>query len=135
MAAIAYPMTHDHGCGATHLEPYLGFEEERQCPLPASVYWCRRLAALLAVTAVLWLAATAIGGVATALSGSGGRPLTTPGSAGAGQAVVHVVQPGETFWSIARRLQPTGDIRPLVDKLAAAHGPGLLQAGDRIALR
>ena len=34
--------------------------------------------------------------------------------------VVVVGAPGDTYWSIARRLQPTGDVRPLVDRLAAA---------------
>lgn len=47
---------------------------------------------------------------------------------------VIVVQSGDTLTSIARRLQPSGDVSGLVDRLAALHGPGALQPGDRIAL-
>ena len=54
------------------------------------------------------------------------------GSASA--SVPHVVQPGETLWTIARALQPRGDVRPLVDRLAKAHGGAALQVGDRIPL-
>jgi hypothetical protein len=45
-----------------------------------------------------------------------------------------MVEPGDTIWSIARRLQPTGDLRTLVDRLVAAHGTGDLQPGDRLAV-
>lgn len=43
-----------------------------------------------------------------------------------------VVQPGDTLSTIARRLMPSGDIMPLVDRLAQLHGPGPLMSGDRI---
>jgi hypothetical protein len=43
------------------------------------------------------------------------------------------VQPGDTAWSIARRLAPTGDIRGLVDELVEANG-GVLQPGDRLVV-
>ncbi len=46
----------------------------------------------------------------------------------------YVVQPGDTFWSIARRLRPDGDPRPLVDRLVAEHGSAVLHVGERIAL-
>lgn len=45
---------------------------------------------------------------------------------------VVVVQQGDTLTSIARDLQPSGDIGPLVDRLAALHGPAPLLAGERI---
>ena len=44
---------------------------------------------------------------------------------------VHVVQPGDTLWTIARRAQPTGDVRPLVQYLAEHNGADLV-VGDRI---
>jgi hypothetical protein len=47
---------------------------------------------------------------------------------------VEVVQPGDTFWSIARRIQPGGDPRPLVDWLVQRHGGAHLQVGERIAV-
>jgi len=49
-------------------------------------------------------------------------------------AVIHVVQPGETAWSIARSVQPTGEIRPLVDRLVAQEHGRPLQAGDRLVV-
>ena len=52
-------------------------------------------------------------------------------SAGAGDTAVRV-RAGDTIWSIARRLQPTGDVRPLVDRLIAANGSAVIQAGDRL---
>ena len=44
------------------------------------------------------------------------------------------VRPGDTYWSIARRAQPSGDIRPLVDRLVAAHGDGVLRPGERVVV-
>ncbi|HEX9682561.1 MAG TPA: LysM domain-containing protein [Acidimicrobiales bacterium] len=40
------------------------------------------------------------------------------------------VKRGDTLWSIARRLQPQGEVRPLVDRLAAANGGATLQVGQ-----
>lgn len=45
-----------------------------------------------------------------------------------------VVQPGDTLWAIARRLQPEGDVRPLVDELARRAGGASVSAGQRIDL-
>jgi LysM domain-containing protein len=68
-------------------------------------------------------------------------PLAEPASAGpaapaaatAGSVSV-VVEPGDTLWTIARRVQPDGDIRPLVDQLVATSGSGPLQPGDHITI-
>ena len=43
-----------------------------------------------------------------------------------------VVRSGETLWSIARRLKPTGEIRGLVDALAERAGGASVDAGQRI---
>lgn len=44
------------------------------------------------------------------------------------------VEPGDTVWSIARRIQPSGDVRPLVDRIVALNdGPDLV-AGDHLPL-
>ena len=43
-----------------------------------------------------------------------------------------VVQSGDTLWTIARRLHPTGEIRGLVDALAERAGSSALDAGQRI---
>jgi hypothetical protein len=45
-----------------------------------------------------------------------------------------IVRPGDTLWSIARRVQPTGDLRPLVDKLDAQRHGRALQVGETIVL-
>jgi LysM domain-containing protein len=70
--------------------------------------------------------------------GAGQRPLATPGSVLAGAAVLHhsvyVVQPGDTMWSIAQRLDPGADPRPVVARLGAEVGSDTLQPGERLRL-
>jgi hypothetical protein len=80
--------------------------------------------------------APASGEVATAPdAGSAPGPSPTAGApAPATDPVAYVVQPGDTVWAIARRLQPEGDVRPLVDRIADRTGGGALLAGQRIAL-
>jgi hypothetical protein len=48
---------------------------------------------------------------------------------------VYVVHPGDTYWTIARRLQPTGDVRVVVDRLSDEHGGAALQPGEQLVLR
>lgn len=147
MVALAYPIPHDlesQSDQGFYLQP------GRSAPPAAAVFWRRRVLAAAGVALGVWLTAAALGGLTTALGGLEGHPLTAPELAGAGQFAdapapvgvaavpragqVYVVQPGETLWDIARRLQPSGDIRPLVDRLAQAHGPGPLEIGERLAL-
>jgi len=82
---------------------------------------------------------------AGSLAGAGQAPIRQQVVAGAevdalpvvassGAATTHVVQPGDTLWSLARRLQPEGDVRPLVARLRQAHGPGPLLPGERLRL-
>lgn len=70
-----------------------------------------------------------------AVGSSGGGPLSAPEPTTVliGRQA-HVVQPGDTLWSIARSLQPQGDVRRLVDRLAAQRHGAALQVGERIAL-
>lgn len=81
----------------------------------------------LFVTATFW---------AGQLGGPGEGPLTTPrpAAASAGHVVTHVVGPGDTLWSIARRVQPEGDVRPLVDGITRMRGSGPLQVGEEITV-
>ena len=53
---------------------------------------------------------------------------------GAGPQRVYVVQPGDTLWTIARALQPAGEIRALVDQLADRHEGAALRPGQVIHL-
>jgi hypothetical protein len=71
-------------------------------------------------------------------SGTGGQTLATPGPALAGGAVVahgtYVIQPGDTLWSIAIRLDPTGDPRRLVAQLAVQVGGDTAVPGEHVVL-
>ena len=99
-------------------------------PVAPAVYRRRRVAAVLLVVSVVAVLVLAVGGL---LASFGGGPLTASERPGA-PAAVYVVQPGDTFWEIARRLDPTGDPRPLVARLVAAHGSPVLVPGQRLAL-
>lgn len=105
-------------------------------PSPA-VYRRRRVVALFLAVAFVVVAMTGVRAVLLPSTGSdGGRPLSAtpaPGPAAAGTDTV-LVQPGETLWDIARGLQPTGDVRALVDELAARNGGATLEAGQTIVL-
>lgn len=103
----------------------------RAAPRVESIYRRRRIGAALIVAAVAlvaWAALGALGGVLTA-SGRSAPGLGTPVSA----QVVEVAT-GDTIWDLARRLQPEGDVRPLVDRLVQAHGGAVLQVGERITI-
>ena len=109
-------------------------------PLPhrlsPAVYRRRRLATLLCT-----LFAVALGwlGLHQLTGQSGDGPLTVAGRpvSVAPQLVSHsvdVVQPGDTLWSLARRAQPQGDIRPLVSALDARRHGQPLQVGETVEM-
>ncbi|MBX3286539.1 MAG: LysM peptidoglycan-binding domain-containing protein [Actinobacteria bacterium] len=97
----------------------------RTGPAPVAV------AAALVAVVLLVVATLAVG--RGALAGLAPAPATAEAPATASGRTV-VVAPGDTLWSIARRLQPTGDVRPLVDRLAAANGGAAIAAGDRLVV-
>jgi hypothetical protein len=98
--------------------------------LPTTVYRRRRAVALLVAVSVATALVLAVGGL---LASFRGGPRTASERFGS-PASIYVVQPGDTFWDIARRLAPTGDPRPLVARLVAAHGSPVLVPGERLAL-
>ena len=70
--------------------------------------------------------------------GTGGHTLATPGPVLAGATVAphaeYIVQPGDTMWSIAERLDPSGDPRVVVAQLTAQVGSDTLRVGERLHL-
>ena len=109
----------------------------RNRPLPASVYRRRRLVvaavSLGALLALGWVLGALGGGPLTA-SEAGSRPATVHLRMEPVAQTTHVVRSGDTLWTIARQLAPEGDVRPVVDALAAHRDGRPLQVGERISL-
>jgi len=103
----------------------------------------RRLAVLFCIVSLSFLAWAGLRQLADT---SGGGPLTAVGRSvgtvsrsgnlpaqliGRSEAIV---QAGDTLWSIARRVQPTGDVRPLVSTLIDAYGGRPLHVGETLEI-
>ncbi len=91
------------------------------------------LAALIALAAVgavhvLGADAAASGPASTA---DAPHPVGADASTSSAPAAV-VVAPGDSLWSIAQRLDPGADVRPLVDALADRLGSTTVVAGQHI---
>jgi len=133
MAAVAYPSFQPRPQPVRR--PHLRLVEppaKLRRPSRVGMYWRRRLVAVLLLILVVLAARAALGVI-------GGGPLAapeTPAARGGGAAAGagYVVQVGDTWWSIARHLQPSGDVRGLVDQLASRYG-STLQPGEHVALR
>ncbi|HVX17227.1 MAG TPA: LysM domain-containing protein [Acidimicrobiales bacterium] len=135
MAAIVQAPNHQGPLARPSSRPTLRVIEGGRSPRLQRVYRRRRGVTLaLGVVAVALLtfgalrAASALAGVWSPTAGVAPAAVTPAASR------VVVVQPGDTLWSIAAQLHPSGDIRAVVDRLARAHGPGPLQPGERITI-
>lgn len=89
----------------------------------AGIYRRRRLLAALVVA----VCALALLRLAAPLPADPGAIVREAGS-------IHVVQPGDTYWSIAASLDSDGDMTGAVDALSAANRGRALQVGDHLAL-
>ncbi len=88
-----------------------------------SVLWRRRI-----VAGVIALGVVATAGRAAAALGGG--PLAASGAAPS--VTTYVVEPGDTLWTVAERLAPESDPRPVVDALVEARGSATVIPGETI---
>lgn len=97
---------------------------ERATRRGASAIWTGlgTVAALLA----LWFGAGAL------RSADNPGLAVLPGTVHTAHGYLYRVQPGDTLWSIATRLQPSGDPRPIVDQLDAELHGATLVPGERL---
>ena len=89
------------------------------------------LGALVLLLMGLWF------GLQAALGRIGGSPLAiadAPGGLQPAASRTWIVRPGDTLWSIAEAVDPKGDVRPLVDRLAAELGGTALYPGESIGI-
>jgi len=113
----------------------------------------RRRAVALATLATVAVALVLLVGAISARLADGGHPSTAVGapsptsadaSGAAGVAApvelvgsthpVHIVQPGDTLWSIASSIARHEDVRATVDRLVDLNGSAPLEVGQRLRL-
>lgn len=119
-----------HRRGSRPVSPHRG-------PAPAAL---RLLTVLAGLSTALVVALALIGlvhlvGAGTAAPGPVPTAVSPPAATAAVTPVAAatvVVRPGDTLWSIARSLQPSGDVRTMVDRLADRAGGPELVPGQRI---
>ena len=93
------------------------------------VYIARRRRVLLAtggaLCALVAVVAVALGRVPA--SASAGHP-------GSSVQATHLVEPGETLWSIAEAVHPGSNLAAYVDRLVRANGSSTIRVGQQIVL-
>jgi hypothetical protein len=109
-----------------HPKPALRLVDGAGTRRPDLAVYRRRRRAVLVVAALLVVAVLAVGSALVRRVGeAGAQPVGRQ---------VHVVEAGETYWSIAAAHHDGGDLRVEVDALVDANGGRLLLPGDRIEL-
>ena len=94
--------------------------------------WSAARRARLRRTGLFVLVIGLLGALAVPVSALAGTGATT--TATLTQGSTYVVQPGDTLWSIATRLDPTGDPRSIVGQLASETGSDTVVVGEHILL-
>lgn len=91
--------------------------------------------AVVALVAAMLLALAIGNGALAGLAPSPPAAVHAAAAPAAATSGGHVtVHAGDTLWSIARQLQPSGDVRPLVDRLIELNGTMTLQPGERLTV-
>jgi len=80
----------------------------------------------LMATGGLWIGTSAMA------SAAHGQLQVLAGSVKTTDGYLYRVQPGDTVWSIATRLDPSGDPRPIADAIETEIGGSNLQVGTRL---
>jgi hypothetical protein len=92
----------------------------------------RRRRVALAMCAAALAATWGIGGLLSGLKVT--HLETIPGSQRTANGYVYTVHPGDSVWSIATELDPSGDPRPIVAKIDAELGGTSIVPGEHIIL-
>ena len=94
-----------------------------------ATYRRRRIVAVVLALGIV----VAVGKAGVAL---GGAPLVTPERPPASSTLTSfVVRPGDSLWTIAQRIAPGADPRPIVDALTRDRGSAPLRPGETIEWR
>jgi Tfp pilus assembly protein FimV len=109
-----------------HLRLVRGGQDPRARSLRRT-YLVRRTAVAAVAVAVILVLAQVVGAVSGSVAGAFD-------SAPAASGQVHVVEPGDTLWSIAGQVAPGIDRRVAVDDLLALNGEGPLRIGQQLQL-
>ncbi|HEY3669375.1 MAG TPA: hypothetical protein VGN51_00435 [Acidimicrobiia bacterium] len=94
-----------------------------------TIYWRRRAVVAVMVVALLFVMARA----GVALGESPSIPERHPAHLVSNPSPTTVVEPGDSLWTVAERLAPNDDPRPVVDALSSARHGTVLTPGETIS--
>jgi hypothetical protein len=102
-------------------------------PVSRATYWCRRAFVAALVVGLVFLMAQAGAALGGSSLAAPGRSTTSSASSASSATVRHtVVRPGDSLWSVASRLAPGSDPRPVVDALSQARDGAPLVPGETV---